>query len=170
MHVNCIDKCVNEIKHDVPVLEVDGSNASAFYCGDVLHLIGDEFKNYGGWQRNELAVINEQNSEAVAQALVGKLYQSHDDGTLESDIPDDELRMHLKPRWCQTPSEQIEFYNRMLEIRDSRIEAKRKAAAERAEAQRIADEKDALWNSLTAEEKEALLKKKREKEVESLID
>lgn len=170
MHVNSIDKCVNVIKHDVPVLDVDGKNSSAFYCGDVLHLTGDEFKNYGGWQRNELAIINEQNSEAVAQALCDKLYQLHDDGVLESDVSDTELRLHLKPRWCQTPSEQIAFNERMLEIRDSRIEAKRKAAAERAEADRIVAEKDALWNSLSAEEKETLLKKKREKEVESLID
>lgn len=170
MNAKTIDVCAVEINHDVPVLAQDGSNGSQFYTGDVLNLRGDEFKNYGGWPRNELAIINEQQSEAIAQAMCDKLVQVHDDGTLEKDMPDSELRLQLKSRYCQTPSEQTAHFERLLEIRDERIAEKQRIANERAEELRIQKKKDDLWNSLTPEEKEQVLKRKREKEVESLID
>ena len=170
MNVKCLDVCVAEVNHDIPILKEDGSNGNEFFCGDVLNLSGDEFKNYGGWPRNELAIINEQQSEAVAQALCDRLYQFKDDGTFEKNVSDSELRLALKSRYCQTPSEQIARNERILEIRDERAAEKFRLAQERAERLRKDKERDDLWNSLNSEEKEALLKKKREKEVETLID
>ena len=70
MNAKCIDVCVNECVHRKEVLSSDGSNSGKFYKADTLALDGEEFRNYGGYPRNEIAIINEQNSIDVAKAKI----------------------------------------------------------------------------------------------------
>lgn len=169
MNAKCIDVCVNKIVHRKEVLASDGSNAEKFYKADMLALDGDEFRNYGGYPRNEIAIINEQNSIDVAKAMVEKMVVLNDDSMPESKISDADLRLGLKSRYQQTISETIDFNEKLLKIRDERIAEARKAAILKHEKALIEGKKEALWNSLTAEEKEYIVKKRREKELETLI-
>ena len=161
-----IDVCANKIKHNVMKLASDGSNGSGFYRADVIMCSGKEFKNYGGYPRNELAIINEQQSLEAAQVLCDKLIELPDDSKLPKDISDAELMLTMKSRYCQTPSEQIAHYERLLEMKENRLADKARKDQERKDLA----EREKLIASLTDEEKEALEKKKREREVESLID
>lgn len=164
-----LDHCVNTCKHRKYALKADGSNADEFYKADVLELIGKEFRNYGGYPRNEIAVINEQQSIEVAKALFERLQQLPDDSKLEKDVSDADLKLQLKSRYCQTPSEQIAHNEEMLRIRDERLQTN---AARKAADSAIAREKakkDALWNSLTEEERASIMAKRRQKELDSLV-
>ena len=151
----------------VPKLEDDKSNLSAFYKADTFGTDQDCFRNYGGYPRNELALINETESLEVAKTLANKLIQLNDDTKV--DVPDSELSLMLKSKYCQAPSEQIKWYDSILEHRDS-IAAKR--ACERAERQRVAKEQaelQELKDSLTPEEKEEIRIAKRKKQTSKLV-
>lgn len=170
MNVKCLDKCMVEVDHSIPVIASDGKNASDFYRPDVIPVEGDEFRNYGGYPRNELAIINEQQSIVVAQALADKIVTLPDDTKLEKDVSDVDLRLSLRSRYCQTPSEQIAHHERMLELRDARNAEIAAARAKKVELARIEKEKSDLWNTLTQEERDNVLAAKRKKELDSLVD
>ena len=164
-----LDHCVCECKHREYILKEDGSNATEFFKGDTFDLNGDAFRNYAGYPRNEIAVINEQESVAVAQAMFERLQVLPDDSKLPENVSDADLKLGLRSRYCQTPSEQIAWTEEMLRVRDERIAAKRDKAAKAAAEQKAKEERDALWNSLTPEEREQIMKKKRDKELDTLV-
>lgn len=170
MNVKCLDKCLVEVDHSIPVIASDGKNASDFYRPDVIPVEGDEFRNYGGYPRNELAIINEQQNLVVAQALCDKLVSIPDDTKTEKQVSDVDLRLSLRSRYCQTPSEQQAHYERLLEERDARNARIAADRAKKAELAKIEKEKADLWNSLTQEERDKVLAAKRQKELDSLVD
>lgn len=169
MNIKTIDKCVNPISHTVPKLAVDGSNASGFYKADILSLDGKEFKNYGGYPRNEVAVINEQQNEVVARALADRLVQVPDDSRTVEQVSDTDLMLMAKSKYMQTPSEIIAHNERILQIRDERIAERKRLTEERIKQQKDAKAKQDFWNSLSSEEKEKYYAKKREKEINDFL-
>lgn len=164
-----LDHCVCECKHREYILKEDGSNASEFFKGDTLELNDESFRNYGGYPRNEIAVINEQQSVSVAQAMFEHIQVLPDDSKLPENVSDADLKLSMRSRYCQTPSEQIAWTEEMLRVRDERLAEKRNKAKIVADEQKAKDEREALWNSLTPEEREQIMKKKRDKELETLV-
>lgn len=169
-NIRVLDHCVNDCKHRTYELKEDGSNSSEFYKPDMLELDGPEFKNFGGYPRNEVAIINEQQSVQVMNALADRLAVVPDDTKLESNVSDAELRLSLRSRYAQTPSEQIAYTEEMLRLRDERLASKRDKAEKAAAAKKLQDEKDELFASLTNEERQELIRKKREKQIDSLLE
>lgn len=151
----------------VPKLNEDKSNLSAFYKADTFATEEDCFKNYGGWPRNELAIINETEFLEVAKTLAAKLVPLPDDTKVG--IPDSQLSLMLKSKYCQTPSEVTAHYERILEHRDAII-AERQAAVARKKAAAVqANELQDIKDSLTPEEREEIRVAKRKKQTSKLV-
>ena len=55
------------------ILKSDKSNLSDFYSADLFETRDESLKNYGGYPRNELAIINEAQSVATVKALADRL-------------------------------------------------------------------------------------------------
>lgn len=161
------NRTLKRIHH--PHLKVDGFNKSAYYAADIVNKDDDCFKNYGGYPRSELAIINEQQSLDIAKMQLDAVQILPDDTKLEKDVSDLELQFALKSRYLQTPSEIISYNERLLAERDRRaqVAAAKKAAAE--EARRDAEELQALRDSLTEDERAEIIKRKRSSELDKLV-
>ena len=112
-----------------PKFNKDGSNASDFYFADV---VGHKrfAQNFGGYPRSEIAEINAQTNLQVAKQLLSQMTDfSSDVNNQNAGIPDAVISMGHKSKYIQTPSEQINFIDSQLAIRDG-IRAKQ--AAEQA--------------------------------------
>lgn len=126
-------------------------------------------RNYGGHPRSDIALLNEQNDLNGMTAIVNRIEERHGDG-FNPDVPDAEIRIAFKSRYCQTASEMIQYYDNILAERDRRAtehmegEAKKKADAE------LKAKRDELIATLTPDEKEYIRKLKRERDLDSLID
>ena len=151
----------------LPKLKEDKSNLSAFYKPDTFGTEQPCFKNYGGWPRNELAIINETESIEVAKALADKLVSLPDDTKVN--VPDSQLSLMLKSKYCQTPSEQVAHYERVIEARDTMLANRRAAAAARAAAAKEKAELQEIKDSLTPEEREEIRVAKRKKQTSKLV-
>lgn len=126
-------------------------------------------RNYGGHPRSDVAVLNEQNDLTEVQGLISRLFQRSGDGVTD-EVSDAELSLSHRSRYCQTASEKIQWYMSQLERRDNAL-LQKASADERAKL--AADQKakrDALYASLTNEERDDLRTKKRQKDIDSLID
>ena len=152
------------------VLNEDGSNASLFYV-PVDPITQQSFCiNFGGYIRNDVSLLVEMQDSAIAADLLQRLQDRGEVSYSESDVSDFELIQGLKAQRCQTASEMIEYYDSMLEIRDLRLaQENQKKEQEKAEAE-FRRLRDAVLDSMTSEEKDYYLKKKREKEIDSVID
>lgn len=168
MNVKCIDKCVNKIVHRK--IKVTEDNQNDFYKADFLGKTGKEFRNYGGYPRNPIAIINEQQNLEVANALMQQITILPDDTKIESKVSDSDLKMMMRSRYAQTPSEQIAHIENVLKVRDDRIAAERQRV-ERVKAARQAErEREELYRSLNSDELASLNAKKREREIDKLLD
>lgn len=96
----------------LPVLDKDGKNKCDFYVADV---IGNRrfAQNYGGHPRNDISLINEQSNMAVAKSMMESLVELP--STQNDGITDAELRLSLKSKYCQSPSEVLPYYERELQ-------------------------------------------------------
>lgn len=148
--------------------ELTEENASKFFR--VLDIPTEKsfVRNYGGHPRSDIAVINEQTDLSVAANLVERLSVQPQSGDPNASI--DDVLLTMKSKYCQTPSEMIDYYDRILKERDDRALAKLEGEEKEKVAADLAAKRKLLYDSLTNEEKEALRNKKRAKEVESLID
>lgn len=158
-----------DLKSDfsLPQLDEDKSNLSAFYKPDTFGTEQPCFKNYGGWPRNELAIINETESIEVAKAIADKLVSLPDD--TQVNVPDSQLSLMLKSKYCQTPSEVVAHYERILEARDNMFANRKSASAAAAAAAKEKAELQELKDSLTPEEREEIRVAKRKKQIDKLV-
>lgn len=130
----------------------------------------DFAKNYGGFARSDVAILEEQQDLTYVNNLLARLTERHSDGILESAMSDADLMLAHKSKYCQSASERIKYYENLLEERDKRAlalmeESKREKAAAELKAKR-----ELLRSTLNPEEKEYLRKKAREREIGTLID
>ena len=148
--------------------QLTGENSSKFFR--VLDIPTEKsfVRNYGGHPRSDIAVINEQTDLSVAANLVERLTVQPQSGNPDASI--DDVLLTMKSKYCQTPSEMIEYYDRLLKDRDDKELARLEDQEKEKVSADLAAKRKLLYDSLTNEEKEALRNKKRAKEVESLID
>lgn len=116
----------------LPVLADDGGNRSMFYA--VSDLTKDGFaRNFGGYPRSDIAIINEQQNLSVARAMLENLpdYHSVDSPNIGSDV---DIMNSVRSKYMQSPSEILPFIEKEIEKRDARILKEREAVAAAAAA------------------------------------
>lgn len=121
---------VNDVT--LPVLADDGHNRSMFYA--VSDLTKDGFaRNFGGYPRSDIAIINEQQNMSVARAMLESLPDYHfaDSPNIGSDV---DIMNSVRSKYMQSPSEILPFIEKEIEKRDARILKEREAAAAAAAA------------------------------------
>lgn len=151
----------------IPHLKEDKSNISDFFAVDVQ---GNKAipLNYGGWIRNDLAVINAQHDMRVAKSMALELYQAPEI-PVNVNKSDAEIMLHAKSKYCQSPSEMTKYIERELEFRDAEIIRRNQIAIE---AQKLANKRQELKNiedSLTPEEREEVRTARRKKVTNKLV-
>lgn len=126
-------------------------------------------KNYGGHPRSDVALLDESDNMMALTQVLNRMDQRKSDG-VSADVSDSELSLAFKSKYCQTASEYAKYYEHLLEIRDHR-ELEKLEGDERVKRDaELKSRRDALRQTLNADEKEYLRKKQREREIESLID
>lgn len=99
----------------LPVLKKDGSNRNDFYLPDVLG--SKKFaQNYGGYPRSDIALIEEQTNLKVAKAMLEDLV---DYSSANSSQSDTDFQLSLRSKYCQTPSEMVEYFENEIGRRDA---------------------------------------------------
>lgn len=101
----------------LPVLASDGSNKNDFFCSDV---VGNKrfAQNLAGYPRSDIALINEQQSLAVAQKMLDDLAVLPSSAP-NADMSDSDILLGLRSKYCQSPSEVISRIERELERRQN---------------------------------------------------
>ena len=147
-------------------LKSDGSNAELFYFPTDPITAKQCSKNYGGYIRNDIQLILEQTDETVAAELLLRLQDRQGDGISEQTLSDSDLLLAYKSKYCQTNSEMVDYYDRLLAMRDERRNKERqdKEDAETVESKHKI--RESLWNSMSAAEKDEYLQNKRKREIE----
>lgn len=136
----------------------------AYFVPDVVDTTVSFARNFGGYCRSDIAVINEQNNGEVAMALIDRLTQLPSDG--KTDVSDRDLRMSMRSRYCQTPSEQCLFIEQQMKLADDRQEELAKKSALEADKQKSLEERKKFFESMTEEERaefKTLLRKNKMK-------
>lgn len=152
------------------VLNEDGSNSSLFYV-PIDPITKQAFCiNYGGYIRNDVSLLVEMQDSAIAADLLQRLQDRGEVSYSESDVSDFELIQGMKAQRCQTASEMIEYYDSMLELRDLRLAQQQEKDEQEKSVAEMKRLKEAVLDSMNSEEKDYYLKKKREKEIDSLIE
>lgn len=154
-----------ELVEDIQ-LAPDGSNAELFIFPVDPITSKSCSKNYGGFIRNDIQLIVEQTDETVAAELLLRLQERASDGISDQTMSDSDLLLSYKSKYCQTNSEMIAYYDRLLAQRDEKaLTAKDEEDKKLSEAEKHRL-RDALWNSMTAAEKDQYLADKRKREIE----
>lgn len=115
------------------VLKEDGKNASAFY-GTYALCANDFARNYGGYPRSDIALINDQQNIQVAQAMLDKLPNIHVNGSLD----DVSAKAALTSKYMQCPSEIIPYIERVASERLEKAERIRQAKEDAAASEKKA--------------------------------
>lgn len=113
-----------------PSLSKDSKNVGMFYMSSAPLEMKGFMLNYGGYPRNEIAMINEQENEVVAQQLLARLTVLPEGDNPNSGLSDAEIMLSHRSKYCQTSSEQIEFIDSLLEKRNARIAEYQRQKAE----------------------------------------
>lgn len=141
---------------------------SRFYCADVVDTTKSAVRNYGGYCRSDIALINEESNAEVAANLLNRLVERPSDGSV--DMTPEQLRLSHRSKYCQTPSEQCLWIENQMEIADNKALANlEEEQRENAEKERSRQRK-AFEDSLTSEEKEMIRKMRRDKELKSYVE
>lgn len=115
---------VNNEVEAIPYPDFNEDNLKAFYKPDV---ISENFVlNDGGWPRSDIAIINEQTNLEAAQNLLNKLSEVPADNA-NAGLTDAEIMLSHRSKYQQTQGETVEWLERQLSIRDSKLEAKKVA-------------------------------------------
>lgn len=120
-------KCPSRVNvKELPKLKKDGSNKNDFFVADT---IGNQrfAQNFGGYPRSDIALINEQNDLRMAEQTLARLQQFPD--VQQSAKTDAEILLSHRSKYCQTPSENIRYYEQEI----GRVAAKRDAEQMNAE-------------------------------------
>lgn len=113
-------------------LSADGSNASDFFCADVIG--AKKFvQNHGGYPRSEIAEINNQANLQLQASILQQLEDFTPKNNPNAGLSDAEISLSHRSKYMQTASEQQDWLSSQLRIRD----------VKRAEAVRLAESKAA---------------------------
>lgn len=157
------------VEHE-PIVWKEGESDPHMFYKPVDEYTSREFaRNYGDHPRSDIALLNEQTDMSAVNWLLDKLQQRKSDG-VGSDISDKDLSISHKSKYCQTASEQINHYERILEERDNRELAQMEEKQRAEKAKEFEERRRKLRESLTQEEREALRQARRKKEVDELLD
>lgn len=152
----------------VPTYELkdDCSNASDFAKVDVL---GNKplCVNYGGWSRSDLAVINAQTDIKIAQSMAHNLVELPESGMV--DKTDAEIMLLAKSKYLQSNSEQARWIESQINFRDEQLIKRAELQQKQSDAVRAEQERQAIKDSLTPEEREEIRVAKRKKQTSKLI-
>lgn len=111
-----------------PHLEKDNSNVSDFFCSDVVGARRFAL-NFGGYPRSEIAEIN---ATADINQQINLLTQLNDYSPTENPnagLSDAEIMLGHRSKYCQAPSEMVDWLTGQIHDRDM----KRLAAEQPAE-------------------------------------
>lgn len=126
-------------------------------------------RNYGGHPRSDVALLNEQSDLNGVNAILARLSERKSDG-YSPDVPDSEIRLAFKSKYCQSASEMIQYYENLIVERDRRSLEAYEGVEKEKQAAALKEKRDQLIASLTADEKEYIRKAKRDREIQDLID
>lgn len=151
----------------LPTLKKDKSNISDFFSVDTVGNKAPVF-NYGGWHRNDLAMLNAQTDMSVAKAMAMQLHQT-DDVDLNAGKTDAEILLHAKSKYIQSPSEMTAYIEQELAFRDERLARAAQIAADAKAAASYKKAMDDLKDSLTPEEREEVRAATRKNQINKLV-
>ena len=129
----------------------------------------DFAKNYGGHPRSDVALLEEQQDMSFVEQLLSRLFERSSDG-VSDDVSDADLAVSFRSKYCQTASEKIAYYENLLKIRDDKVLAQMEESEREQAAKELAAKRDALRQTLTAEEKEYLRSEARKRAISELND
>lgn len=118
---------IKEKSLEVPIIVVgineDKSNIKDFFVADV-HQGRSFLLNDGGYPMNDVDAIIRQQNDAIRESMLNSLVEVPTTG-VPSDTPNEEVLMSLKSRYQQAPSELVKFYEKQLEIAESKRAAEK---------------------------------------------
>lgn len=120
----------NSYHSDINIhLKEDNSNISAFFCPDV---VGDKrfALNYGGYPRSEIAEINAAADLNQQMSLLSQLTDYSSDSNPNSGLSDADIMLGHRSKYCQTPSEQVRWFESQIHERDLKRAAVESPASE----------------------------------------
>lgn len=136
---------IKENTPDVPIIVTgineDKSNIKDFYVADV-HQGRSFLLNDGGYPMNDVDAIIRQQNDAIRESMLNSLAEVPTTG-VPYETPNEEVLMSLKSRYQQAPSELVRFYEKQLEI----VESKRAAENTPKETIKFDDANDAIDNA-----------------------
>lgn len=154
-----------------PIMEMDETSDPHGFYQIVDDFAAQDFaKNYGGFARSDVAILEEQEDLTYVNNLLARLNERHSDGVLESALSDADLMLSHKSKYCQSASEKIKYYENLLEERDRRELERLDGEDKKKREQELKERRELLRQTLNPEEKEYLRKKAREREIDTLID
>lgn len=142
--------------------------SSRFYCVDVVDTTKSAVRNYGGYCRSDIALINEESNIEVAANLLSRLAERPSDGSVDMSV--EQLRLAHRSKYCQTPSEQCLWFENQMEMADNKALATLEEEEYVNTQKELSRQRKAFEDSLTSEEKEMIRKMRREKEIKSYVE
>lgn len=157
-----------DFKSDYVNPEFNSDHAQDFYTADVVDTTRSFARNYGGYPRSDIAIINEQNNQEVALTMIDRLQTLAQDG--HTDMTVEQLRQARRSKYCQTPSEQCLWIENQLEIAENYARSLQDQANIEEENKQKAARRKAFEESLTPEEREVIRKLRRDKEIKDYVE
>lgn len=107
---------VPELEH--LILNEDKSNLCDFFAADTR--VGRSFlQNDAGYPMNDIDVIIRQQDAKIQESLIRQLEEIPSSG-VPADVSNAEVLLSLRSRYQQAPSEVVSWYERQIEILDSK--------------------------------------------------
>lgn len=121
-----------------PKVSKDSKNVNAFYKADTI-VMKDFMLNFGGYPRSEVAIINDQANAVLAEDMLSRLVVMPTDDNANVGLSDAEIMLSHRSKYCQMPSEQIEFLDGVLSRRDAKIREMQEQKRMEDEARKAAE-------------------------------
>lgn len=156
----------SDFKHKVRPLNSSIENIIPLpdMSGESFHL------NYGGNPRSDIAYLNGLEDIAVAETLLNKMAQLPDSGNTNADLTDEQLLAMCGSAKAQTFADMVAKIERGVEEKYRAEIASVDAERVKAEYESRKSKIQSLKDSLSAEERDSLNKKRRQIDIEKLID
>lgn len=145
------------------VPETNKDNANAFYCACDVNTSKSFARNHGGYVRSDIAIINEEQNLQVASQIASRLVQMPNTGS--TDKPDISLLASHRSKYCQTPSEMVDWVDGLLSQRDLKL-AEKKSEEELIKVENANKERrQKLIDSLSSAERDEVNEFRRKMEI-----
>lgn len=144
-------------------IEVCPENVAAFYAACDLDTQRSFTKNFGGYPRSDIAMIEEEQNQEVALHLAERLVQLNSPDT--SSLDDTALLASHRSKYCQSPSEMVDFIGRQLDISDEKRLSNLEGEERQKALEEITQRRKELFDSLSSQERDEVNAFKRKKEI-----